>query len=210
MSEAEPKIVEVTAEEENEDDVPELEEVEDEHDHDDHEGHSHAQEGGKHKATKAEKKIKKALNKLGMKEVSGFYRVAVRNPKNQMNQPFLITVDAPDVYKMNGSDHFAVFGRIEMDNIQDNMQRQAATSFEDATADALDGVDLGGESELAGASQASGVEDTESNEDAGEAQYSEKDIQLVMKQGKLDKEAAIEKLNEHNGDLVNTIMTLSS
>jgi nascent polypeptide-associated complex subunit alpha len=61
------------------------------------------------KQSRAEKKARKALLKLGLKPVPGIARVTVRKAKN-----ILFVIARPEVYKNPSSDTYIVFGEVKV------------------------------------------------------------------------------------------------
>jgi len=87
------------------------EEGHDHHDHDghDHAGHDHAGKPGDKKANKGEKKLKKAMGKLGMKPVTGINRVSIKKAK------VLLYIEDPEILKSPGADNtYVVFGEVKL------------------------------------------------------------------------------------------------
>lgn len=121
----------------------ELEINEHKHDHDhDHEGHDHhdhqhgsdsddekhgVQDGDKDKkANRGEKKFKKAMVKMGMKQVTGISRVTIKKGKQ-----FLLYIDEPEVFKSAGVDNsYIVFGEAKMNDAQANFGANEASGLQ--------------------------------------------------------------------------------
>ncbi len=59
----------------------------------------------KAKQSRGEKKARKIMSKLGLKQVAGVSRVTIRKSKN-----ILFVINKPDVYKNPASDTYIVFG----------------------------------------------------------------------------------------------------
>ena len=119
------KIVEIEDGEEDEDeedddddDVPELED-DDKDDEDDGKGG---------KQNRAEKKARKAMQKLGMKPVSGIKRVTVKKAKN-----ILFVISQPDVFKSPASDTYVIFGEAKIEDINQQAQAAAAEQYNKPT-----------------------------------------------------------------------------
>ena len=60
----------------------------------------------KAKQSRGEKKARKIMSKLGLKQVTGVSRVTIRKAKN-----ILFVINKPDVYKNPASDTYIVFGK---------------------------------------------------------------------------------------------------
>jgi len=155
------------------------------------------------KQSRSEKKSRKAIQKLGMKPVSGIIRVTVKKAKGML---FVIT--KPDVFKSPNSDTYIIFGEAK---IEDGSQRgyddelkkwnpeAAAAGAAGAAAPASD----------AAATAGSAAKSAESDEPVDETGVSTTDIDLVMSQTKASRGAAVRALKNHNGDIVNAIMELT-
>ena len=61
----------------------------------------------KAKQSRGEKKARKIMSKLGLKQVTGVSRVTIRKAKN-----ILFVINKPDVYKNPASDTYIVFGKV--------------------------------------------------------------------------------------------------
>ena len=85
-----------------------------------------ASEGGA-KQNRAEKKNRKAMQKLGMKAVPDVVRVTVKKSKN-----ILFAIGHPDVFKSATSDTYVVFGEAKIEDLSAQAQQQAASQFQDA------------------------------------------------------------------------------
>lgn len=80
-----------------------------EHEHEDHED-DHL-DG---KSNRGEKKFKKAMQKMGLKPVTGINRVTIKKGK-----AFVISIDDPDVWKTPGNENsYIIFGKPNMDGLQ--------------------------------------------------------------------------------------------
>lgn len=63
----------------------------------------------KAKQSRSEKKARKIMSKLGLKQVTGVSRVMIRKSKN-----ILFVINKPDVYKSPASDTYIVFGEAKV------------------------------------------------------------------------------------------------
>jgi len=78
--------------------------------------------GGKGgKQNRAEKKARKAMQKLGMKQIPGIVRVAIKKAKN-----ILFVISKPDVFKSPASDTYIIFGEAKIEDINSAAARDAA------------------------------------------------------------------------------------
>jgi len=187
----EPKVEEVESEVESDDSddegMPDLE--------DQGEGGEGAAGRGKH--NRSEKKSRKAVQKLGMKQVPGVIRVTVKKSKQ-----ILFVISKPDVYKSPNSDTFIIFGEAKIEDLTQHAH-QAAQSFMQPDMASM------GMNKPAVAS-VSKVEDVDDGEDVDESGVEAKDIELVMSQIQCSRAKAVAALQANNNDIVEAIMQLSS
>merc|ERR1712168_185435 len=66
----------------------------------------------KAKQSRGEKKARKIMSKLGLKQVTGVSRVTIRKPKN-----ILFVINKPDVSKSPASDTYIVFGEAKIEDL---------------------------------------------------------------------------------------------
>ncbi|KAM0791231.1 hypothetical protein ACM66B_005712 [Microbotryomycetes sp. NB124-2] len=150
--------------------------------------------------SRGETKSRKALSKLGLKQVEGVNRVVMRRPRGQ-----LVVIAQPEVYKSPVSDCYVVFGEARTDdNAAQNqfLQAQAmAQQLERQQREAAEKGELGG---AADKGKADAAEDDEGDEDATGVE--EDDIQVVMTQANCSRAKAIKALKTTGGDIVQAIM----
>lgn len=149
-----------------------------------------------------EKKARKAMQKLGMKPVPGILRVTVKKSKN-----VLFAINKPDVFKSPTADTYVIFGEAKSED-QSAAQQQAAAAkqFQQAQQMAAANAQAGATtSDLPDLTDANG-DDDEAVDDSG---LDLKDIELVMSQAGCSKAKACKALKENDGDLVNSIMSLT-
>ncbi|VFV34213.1 nascent polypeptide-associated complex subunit [Lynx pardinus] len=72
----------------------------------------------KAKQSRSEKKARKAMSKLGLRQVTGVIRVTI-----------LFVITKPDVYKSPASDTYIVFGEAKMEDSSQQAQLAAAEKF---------------------------------------------------------------------------------
>jgi nascent polypeptide-associated complex subunit alpha len=166
--------------------------------------------------SRAEKKTRKALSKLGLKKVPGVTRIAVKKEGT-----LLFVVSQPDVYKSSASDTYVFFGEAKIgESIGDAGAQAEARRFLDYSADSdqfgLEGKlrdYLGGE--RAGADGAPGTRSgpsgdvSEQEEEVDETGLDPKDIELVVQQADVSRARAARALRNNNGDIVNAILELT-
>ncbi|KAL3921072.1 MAG: hypothetical protein SGARI_006775 [Bacillariaceae sp.] len=148
------------------------------------------------KQNRNEKKSRKAMQKLGMRPVPGILRVTVKKSKN-----VLFVIQKPDVFKSPNADTYVVFGEAKSEDSGAAQQAAAAKQFRQpqqemaAAAAAVPEIAAGGDDGEEEAVDETGVE--------------AKDIELVMSQAGCTRAKAVKALKENEGDLVNSIMSLT-
>merc|ERR1712138_220919 len=105
------------AAEDSDDEMPEMEDTEED------------AAGGKGKQCRAEKKSRKAMQKLGMKPVGGIIRVTVKKSKN-----ILFVIKEPDVFKTSADNPkspatYVVFGKAEIEDLSAQAASAAVEQF---------------------------------------------------------------------------------
>jgi len=168
--------------EDSDDELPELEEGD-------------VATGGDKVQSRGEKKARKAMSKLGLKQVPGITRVTIRRPKG-----ILFVVSQPDVYKSANSDTYIVFGEAKIEDLNSQAQASAAQQFQAAEAAAAAHAE-----ESSGVIEAAEEEEGEIDESGVES----KDIELVMQQANVSRAKAAKALKNHSNDIVNAIMELT-
>lgn len=152
----------------------------------------------KAKQSRSEKKARKLMSKLGLKQVQGVCRVTIRKSKN-----ILFVITKPDVYKSPASDTYIVFGEAKIEDLSQQAQMAAAEKFKAPDAGAAMG-----EPAQAAVSQPI-EEESEEEEEVDEAGVEGKDIELVMSQANVSRVKAVRALKNNNNDIVNAIMELT-
>merc|ERR1712179_735167 len=151
----------------------------------------------KAKQSRSEKKARKAMSKLGLKQVTGVTRVTIRKSKN-----ILFVIGRPDVYKSPASDTYIVFGEAKIEDLSQNAQMQAAENFKRAENPA-------GLGDLPNPRTETIQEESEDEEEVDESNVEAKDIDLVMSQANVSRNKAVKALKNNNNDIVNAIMELT-
>lgn len=156
------------------------------------------------KQNRSEKKSRKAMQKLGMRPVPGVLRVTVKKSKN-----VLFVISKPDVFKSPTADTYVVFGEAKSEDLSASNQAAAAKQFRQPSVGAVNAA--------AEAMKAAGVAESEPAEAEAEADEAidetgvePKDIELVMSQAACSRAKAVKALKENDGDLVNSIMSLTT
>jgi nascent polypeptide-associated complex subunit alpha len=168
-----PKIEEVhDISSSSEDEMPELE---------------NANEQSNLKLNRAEKKIRKAMAKIGMIPVAGIERVSFKRGKQ------IFVVNDPEIVKNN--DSFVVFGEAKVEDLSQQMAPRMTHTPEVSKSTS---------------SRAPKIEEIEETGDLDESGLEQKDIELVMSQVSCTRRKAVNALRAANGDIVEAIMQLSS
>mmetsp|Transcript_8078 Transcript_8078/g.11650 ORF Transcript_8078/g.11650 Transcript_8078/m.11650 type:complete len:195 (-) Transcript_8078:54-638(-) len=187
--------------EEIDDDVPELEEAEDVPELEEAAAGGGAPEPGQAIHNRAEKKSRKAIQKLGMRQVGGIVRMSVKK-SNQV----LFVITNPDVFKSPTADTYVIFGeaKTEDQNQMAAAAQQAAQAQQAAAAAAAQQTPAAAALDPVSEEAAGG--DDAADEEGVEA----KDIDLVMSQAGCSRAKAVKALKENDNDLVNAIMSLTT
>merc|ERR1711942_134389 len=152
----------------------------------------------KAKQSRSEKKARKAMSKLGLKQVQGVTRVTIRKSKN-----ILFVIIRPDVYKSPASDTYIVFGEAKIEDLSQQAQMAAAEKFKapENPATCSDGAPNPLSQPI--------LEESEEEEEIDETGVEPKDIELVMSQASVSRVKAVKALKNNNNDIVNAIMELT-
>eukprot|EP01029_Cantina_marsupialis_P014126 TRINITY_DN31290_c1_g1_i1.p2 TRINITY_DN31290_c1_g1~~TRINITY_DN31290_c1_g1_i1.p2 ORF type:complete len:175 (-),score=45.32 TRINITY_DN31290_c1_g1_i1:115-639(-) len=144
------------------------------------------------KPNRSEKKSRKAMSKLGLKQVEGIFRVTLKR-----NKSIIFAIQNPDVFKSPTSDTYVIFGNAQIEDFASAAQSGAAQSFQAPKE-----------------TPAAEPTVTEEVEEVDEEGVDEKDIELIMGQlqggASVSRAKVVKALKENDGDIVNTLMSLSS
>jgi nascent polypeptide-associated complex subunit alpha len=204
-SDKESSDVEVEDEEEEDDELPELEEP----------GDADEDDGKGGKSNRAEKKARKAVQKLGLKPVSGtIVRVTIKKAKN-----ILFVISKPDVYKSPASDTYVIFGEAKIEDI--NAQAQAAAADQYKTTES--GAPPAGSAPSASASAAAAAAapaaaapsagsipsvDEDTSDTVDESGLDADEINTIMTQANVTRAKAVKALRK-NKNIVDAILELT-
>jgi len=158
----------------------------------------------KAKQSRGEKKARKIMSKLGLKQVTGVSRVTIRKSKN-----ILFVINKPDVYKNPASDTYIVFGEAKIEDLSQQAQIDAAKKFN--AAEAPQPSEMGGTG-TTGAAAPGGqpaIPEDDEDEEVDEEGVEDKDIELVMSQANVSRSKAVKALKNNSNDIVNAIMELT-
>lgn len=151
----------------------------------------------KAKQSRGEKKARKIMLKLGLKQIQGVNRVTIRKSKN-----ILFVINNPDVYKNPHSDTYIVFGEAKIEDLSQQAQVAAAEKFKAPEA-------AGGAADTIGQTTSVAPIAEEDEEEVDETGVDEKDIELVIQQANTTRAKAVRALKNNNNDIVNAIMELT-
>merc|ERR1712165_534400 len=154
----------------------------------------------KGKQSRGEKKARKIMSKLGLKQVTGVSRVTIRKSKN-----ILFVINKPDVYKNPASDTYIVFGEAKIEDLTQQAQMEAAQKFK--AAEVPQPTEMGASGTTGPAAIAE--EEDEDDGDVDASGVEDKDIELVMSQANVSRSKAVKALKNNANDIVNAIMELT-
>ncbi|XP_060717271.1 uncharacterized protein nacad isoform X1 [Tachysurus vachellii] len=159
--------------------------------------HSTADESvSKTKQSRSEKKARKAMSKLGLKQIHGVTRITIRKSKN-----ILFVITRPDVFKSPASDIYIVFGEAKIEDLSQQVHKAAAEKFKvpldpsPVTPDIMPNLTI--------------KEESEEEEEVDESGLEQRDIELVMAQANVARAKAVRALRHNKNDIVNAIMELT-
>ncbi|KAF4075967.1 hypothetical protein AMELA_G00224960 [Ameiurus melas] len=159
--------------------------------------HSTADESvSKTKQSRSEKKARKAMSKLGLKQIHGVTRITIRKSKN-----ILFVITRPDVFKSPASDIYIVFGEAKIEDLSQQVHKAAAEKFKvpldpsPLTPDIMPSLTI--------------KEESEEEEEVDESGLEQRDIELVMAQANVARAKAVRALRHNKNDIVNAIMELT-
>ncbi|XP_058038760.1 NAC-alpha domain-containing protein 1-like [Ahaetulla prasina] len=150
----------------------------------------------KAKQSRSEKKARKAMSKLGLRQIHGVTRITIRKSKN-----ILFVITKPDVFKSPASDIYIVFGEAKIEDLSQQVHKAAAEKFK---------VPVEHSSLITEAAPALTIkEESEEEEEVDETGLEVRDIELVMAQANVSRPKAVRALRHNNNDIVNAIMELT-
>ncbi|XP_077349682.1 uncharacterized protein LOC143997766 isoform X2 [Lithobates pipiens] len=150
----------------------------------------------KAKQSRSEKKARKAMSKLGLRQIHGVTRITIRKSKN-----ILFVITKPDVFKSPASDIYIVFGEAKIEDLSQQVHKAAAEKFKVP----MEHSPLITET----APTLTIKEESEDEEEVDESGLEVRDIELVMAQANVSRAKAVRALRHNNNDIVNAIMELT-
>ncbi|CAD7680469.1 unnamed protein product [Nyctereutes procyonoides] len=151
----------------------------------------------KAKQSRSEKKARKAMSKLGLRQIQGVTRITIQKSKN-----ILFVIAKPDVFKSPASDTYVVFGEAKIEDLSQQVHRAAAEKFKVPTEPSA----LVPESTPGPLRRPEEEEEEEEEEEVDEAGLELRDIELVMAQANVSRARAVRALRDNQSDIVNAIM----
>jgi len=146
--------------------------------------------------SKAEKKARKTMMKLGLEQLDDVQRVTLKN-----NRRITFVINNPDVFKSPQAETYVIFGEAKAED----MAAQAAAAMQAFKAEAP----AAGAEATEAADAAAPAADAEEEEDVDESGIEAKDIELVMTQANVSRGKAVKALKANPGDIVSAIMDLT-
>jgi nascent polypeptide-associated complex subunit alpha len=156
------------------------------------------------KQSRQEKKARKSIAKLGLKQVPGITRVVIKKSKTM-----LFAINKPEVFQNANSDTYVVFGEAKVEDLAANQQFQAAKNIEKAQAEAAARQAAAAATSTAKPELIEDDVDDVDDADVDTEGLEDKDIDLVIQQANCSKAKAVKSLRNNNGDIVNAIMELT-
>ncbi|KAG2465278.1 ERP44 protein, partial [Polypterus senegalus] len=147
----------------------------------------------KAKQSRSEKKARKAMSKLGLRQVHGVTRITIRKSKN-----ILFVITKPDVFKSPASDIYIVFGEAKIEDLSQQVHKAAAEKFK---------VPIEHSPLITETTPTLTIkEESEDEEELDETGLEVRDIELVMAQANVSRAKAVKALRHNKNDIVNAIM----
>lgn len=141
--------------------------------------------------SKAEKKARKTMEKLGLQKLPDVSRVTLRKTKQAM-----FVIHSPDVYHSEGSDSYVIFGEAKVEDLA-------------AQAAALKNVFKAGAPAAGAVEEVAAPVAEEEQGEVDETGIEAKDVELVMTQANVTRAKAVAALKANPGDIVSAIMDLT-
>ncbi|XP_063934399.1 nascent polypeptide-associated complex subunit alpha-like isoform X1 [Zophobas morio] len=146
--------------------------------------------------SRPEKKARKALTKLGLKQVVGITKIMIKK-----NPSLILKFENPEVFKLPHSDLYVFFGEVKKEE-----QTRSRDIYIQKLAEALSKENFSPKDDNPPVQEA---DEEDAVEDIDETGMDPSDIELVMKQTNVSRVRAVKALKANDNDLVNAIMELS-
>ena len=153
------------------------------------------------KASRGERKFKKAMMKLGLKPMEGFTRATLKTGKNMM-----LYIDNPFIMNTGANEHnYIIFGEPKLLDFKSALSSDKLKKFQESrkaddknVPDTIKEVDEGENAEAA-------KEEFHIEEEVEEGKYPEEDIKSIIEYSNCDRKAAIRALAKAGGDVIDAI-----
>ena len=146
---------------------------------------------------RGEKKCRKALLKLGMKQLTGITRVSLKK-----RDGLIFVINDPEVLKSGSNENsYAIFGELKLEDPNNRFAKTQAEQFAKEGAKPAEQV-----------KEAPKEEDKKAEEDTAplsEEGLTPQHIDMVMQHANCTRNAAIRALREANDDMVAAVMKLT-
>ena len=153
-------------------------------------------QGEDKKLNRGEKKCRKSLIKLGMKQLTGITRVSLRK-----RDGLIFVINDPEVLKSTSNESsFAIFGELKLEDPNSRLQQAEAKKFTEAKPAAA---------AKAGAAKEEDKKEEESAAPLSEEGLTANHIDMVMQHANCSRNAAIRALRDANDDMVAAVMKLT-
>ncbi len=140
---------------------------------------------------KGEKKVRKALSKLGMVKVDGVNRVTMKQKDS-----YVLYVKDPEVFSSpQNPNSFIIFGEVTFDDHEKKL-----------TQETIEKLKKQGEKLTEKKEEQPKVEVVPEGEELSEEGLEKEAIETVMNEGKCSRQVAIKALRAHNGDPVEALL----
>ena len=150
-------------------------------------------QGDDKKLNRGEKKCRKSLLKLGMKQLTGITRVALRK-----RDGLIFVINDPEVLKSaDNANSFAIFGELRLEDPNSRVSQQEARKVTEKPA---------GDAKPAAKAEAKPDDDSAPLSEEG---LTGQHIDMVMQHASCSRNAAIRALREANDDMVAAVMKLT-
>ncbi|XP_012502352.1 PREDICTED: NAC-alpha domain-containing protein 1 [Propithecus coquereli] len=155
----------------------------------------------KAKQSRSEKKARKAMSKLGLRQIQGVTRITIQKSKN-----ILFVIAKPDVFKSPASDTYVVFGEAKIEDLSQQVHKAAAEKFKVPSEPSALVPESAPRPRVRPECE---EEEEEEDEEVDEAGLELRDIELVMAQANVSRAKAVRALRDNHSDIVNAIMELT-
>jgi nascent polypeptide-associated complex subunit alpha len=169
-----------------------------EHVHGENCGHEH---GADDKQNKGERKVRKAITKLGMVQIPGVNRVTVRQ-----KDAYIFVVKDPEVFKgADGGNTFIIFGELTFEEPDKNISKENLTKLQQTAGEEVKKEATAQKEEQ----KVEVVEDT--NEVVSEVGIDPEHITMLTDQFKdVPRNKILKVLKKNNNDIVQSILDLQA